>query len=59
MLVGTASSAIAARVQGPAGGFVMRRPTALLWGAATVAVLFSVLYVGYFAVQYFTGLSQP
>jgi hypothetical protein len=37
----------------------MRRPTALLWGAATVAVLFSVLYVGYFAVQYFTGVSQP
>jgi hypothetical protein len=33
--------------------------TALLWGAAIGAVLCAVLYVGYFAVQYFLEIPQP
>jgi hypothetical protein len=33
--------------------------TALLWGATISAVLFAVLYVGYFAVQYFLEIPQP
>jgi hypothetical protein len=51
--------AAASGVQGQAGGFVMNWGTALLWGAAVGAVLFAVLYVGYFAVQYFLEIPQP
>jgi hypothetical protein len=27
--------------------------TTVLWGAAIIAVLFAVVYVGYFAIEYF------
>jgi hypothetical protein len=37
----------------------MSWPTALLWCAAVITVLFAVLYVGYFAVQYFLEIPQP
>jgi hypothetical protein len=37
----------------------MNWPTALLWGAVIVAVLFAVMYAGYFAVQYFLAISHP
>jgi hypothetical protein len=32
---------------------------ALLWGTVIVAVLFAVMYVAYFAVQYFLTISHP
>jgi hypothetical protein len=38
---------------------MMSWPTALLWGAAIGAVLLAVLYVDYFAVQYFLEIPPP